>query len=226
MTDRETGGTLRLFVDSGDLAEVEPLLGTGLFDGVTTNPTLLRRADVRWDGLPGLVTAMRSAGARAVFVQTWGGTTAELLDNARDVLRRCGPVGIKIPVSAPGLGALRVLADEGVTTLATGVYHRVQILPVIAAGADYAAPYVGRMTDQGRDGVAETLAMQQVIDAVGAHTRLLVASLRTGADVAQLAAGGVRCFTLSPATWHEMCQEPLTTQAVHAFEEDMRAVLQ
>ena len=212
---------LDLFLDSADLAQVEPLLATGLFAGVTTNPSLLARAGVRSDELPAVVDRMRAAGARTLFVQTWGATTEDLLDNAREIRDRCGDVGIKIPVTPAGIAATRTLADSGVVTLVTAVYNHVQILPAIAAGATFVAPYVGRMTDNGRDGVGEVLTMQRILDAVGAPTRLLVASLRSPADVARLAAGGVDCFTIAPAMWEQLLEEPLTTEAVRVFEDDV-----
>ena len=212
---------LDLFLDTADLDAAGPLLTTGVFAGVTTNPTLLARAGVTTAGLPALVAALREAGARTVFVQTWGATAEEMLRHARDIREVCGDVGVKIPANAAGITATRTLADQGVTTLVTAVYNHVQVLPAIAAGASFVAPYVGRMTDSGRDGVGEVLRMQRIIDRLAAPTRLLVASLRTAADVARLAEGGVDCFTVAPPMWEQLLAEPLTTEAVRVFDDDV-----
>ena len=96
---------LDLFLDTADLDAARPLLATGVFSGVTTNPTLLVRAGVTTADLPSLVGDLREAGARTVFVQTWGSTTEEMLRNARQVRETCGDVGVKIPVTHAGIAA-------------------------------------------------------------------------------------------------------------------------
>ncbi|WP_052436947.1 transaldolase family protein [Georgenia sp. SUBG003] len=216
---------LDLFLDTADLDAARPLLATGVFAGVTTNPTLLARAGVTTAGLPELVDRLREAGAGTLFVQTWGATTEEMLRHAREVREASGDVGIKIPANAAGIATTRTLADQGVTTLVTAVYNHVQVLPAIAAGATFVAPYVGRMTDNGRDGVGEVLMMQRIIDGLGSPTRLLVASLRAAGDVARLAEGGVDCFTIAPPMWEQLLAEPLTTEAVRVFDDDVARTL-
>lgn len=213
-----------IFIDSADQEEILPLLGTGLFSGVTTNPTLLKQSGLTLDSLPALVATLRRAGARTVFVQTWGSTEADLTRNAGLLRELCGDVGIKVPASVPGLTLVRQLKDDGVETLLTGVYKREQILPAIQSGADWVAPYVGRMTDSGRDGVGQTIAMQRVLDATASPTRLLVASIRSAADVADMAEAGVSGFTMRPARWRELLDDGLTTEALEVFDAHMRDV--
>ncbi|PFG41047.1 transaldolase [Georgenia soli] len=216
---------LDIFIDSAVQEDVLPLLETGLFSGVTTNPTLLRQAGVTLDTLPDLVETLRSAGARTVFAQTWGSTPDELAEHAALLRERCGEVGIKVPVGVAGLALVRRLKAEQVPTLLTGVYKREQILPAIQSGADWVAPYVGRMSDNGRDGVTQTIGMQRVLDAAGSSTRLLVASIRSAADVADMAEAGVDGFTISPARWRELVADELTDAAMDVFEAHMRDVV-
>lgn len=209
---------IHLYVDSADLDEARPLLGSGLFTGLTTNPTLLRRGGITNNGIAGLVEQVRAAGAKEVFVQAWGAGAEELETRGRWIRSLGDDVVVKVPVTAAGLRATVRLSQEGIPVLATAVYATSQVLPVIAAGARYIAPYLGRMNDAGRDGPGEIAAMQRIIDASGSDLRVLVASLRTAADVVALAQSGVTNFTLAPALWSGLVADELTTAAVEVFE--------
>lgn len=216
---------MKLFIDSADKALVAPLLGTGLFAGVTTNPTLLVRAGVTIKDLPAFVGWAREAGAATVFVQAWGTSTEDYLSCAVDLRKRCGDVDVKVPATPAGVAAARFLEAAGTRTLLTGIYNHVQVIPAIAAGVQHLAPYLGRMTDAGRDGLGEITKMQTIIERTGAATRILVASIRTPGDLATLAAAGVRDFTIAPRLWWEMLAEPLTDAAVAVFDEDARSLV-
>ncbi|MEU4834542.1 transaldolase family protein [Streptosporangium sp. NPDC023615] len=207
---------MTLYVDSAERSAVEPLLATGLFAGVTTNPALLARAGLTQADLPAVFTWATAAGAKQVFMQTLGTTAGEILAAGRRI-RDLGPQAIvKIPATREGLGAARVLADEDVPVLVTAVHHATQALFADAVGARFIAPYVGRMTDQGRDGVAETIQMRQVLS--GSGTRVLAASLRDREDVAALAAAGVPDFALSAPLCEALLADEPTLAAADRFE--------
>lgn len=209
----------RFYIDSADRVQVEPLLRTGMFAGLTTNPTLLRAAGVGNDEIPELVAWAVAAGAAEVFVQAWGRDAAELERRGRE-LRGLDPrVSVKLPVTPDGLEATARLESDGIPVLVTAVYSAVQVLPAMAAGASLVAPYLGRVNDAGRDGLAEIAAMQRVIGATGSRLRVLVASLREPGDVQRLAELGVAHFTLAPHVWKRFFTDPLTDAAVTAFEQ-------
>ena len=209
---------LSFYLDSADLTEVTPLLRSGLLAGLTTNPTLLQRGGVRNDGIAGLVADVRAAGAREIFVQAWGADATALETRGRWIRSLGDDVVVKVPVTEAGLVAIARLTGDGIPVLATAVYTASQVLPVITSGARYIAPYLGRMNDAGRDGLAEVAAMQAILDACGAELRVLVASLRSVADVVALAQMGVTDFTLAPPLWSALATDPLTAAAVEVFE--------
>lgn len=216
---------MRMFIDSAERDLLEPLLKTGLFAGVTTNPTLLARVGVKLKELPELVTWLRGTGAETVFVQAWGVTVEDYLTCAAELVDTCGDVVVKVPATGAGVAAVRSLEGGGVRTLLTAVYNHVQVVPAIIAGATYLAPYLGRMNDAGQDGVAEIAQMQTVIDKAHAATRILVASIRTPDQLARLAMYGVQDFTITPKLWWEILSEPLTDAAVDVFDAAAREVM-
>lgn len=142
-----------------------------------------------------------------------------------------------------------MLVRAGVGVTMTGVYASHQALSAVAVGAAYAgkspladlsragtsflpesvpcchcsaAPYLGRMTDNGKDGRAQCVQMQQIIQAAGSKTRLLVASIRSPEDIAYLAAHGCNTFTIQPAICAQLFEERLTIAAAASFEQAAR----
>lgn len=210
---------INFFVDSAERQLVEPLLRSGLIAGVTTNPTLLRKAGVRNDELPDFVTWALDSGAGTVFVQSWGASADELERRGRELGALDERVVVKIPATLAGLRASRRLEADGVPVLVTAVYAAHQVLPVIAVGAHYIAPYLGRMDDAGRDGFAEIAAMQRAIESSGSSLRILVASLRDPLAATRLAALGIRDFTLGERVLQQFFEDPLTADAVAGFEQ-------
>jgi TalC/MipB family fructose-6-phosphate aldolase len=207
---------MALYVDSADRAAVEPLLATGLFAGIATNPTLLARAGLSQADLGAFYEWGVERGAGTVFMQTLGTTVDDVLDSGRQ-LRKIGlRVVVKVPATRAGLTAARALADEDVPVLVTAVYHPTQALLAAAAGARFIAPYVGRMTDNDRDGVASASLIQKIVGDSG--PRVLVASLRTVEDVAALAGDGVTDFALNPEIAARMLADELTDRAAAEFE--------
>lgn len=190
---------LRIYLDSADRAAVSPLLATGLFAGVTTNPLILERAGVASADIAAVHAWAVEAGAQEVFLQTWGADVATLVERA-ERLAGLGPrVVLKVPATPEGFSATARLTAAGHRVLVTAVYTVEQALMAEAAGASFIAPYVGRMDDAGLDGVGTVLGMQRALRGVGGACEVLAASLRGPGPVRLLAEGGVPCFTLAPA---------------------------
>jgi len=98
------------------------------------------------------------------------------------------------------------------------VYSPFQAVLAASVQAAYAAPYLGRMNDAGRDGHAMIARMSEALRNTGSSTAILAASIRGPEDVERLARNGIGCITLSPAVAEMLFDEPLTAAAVKAFE--------
>jgi TalC/MipB family fructose-6-phosphate aldolase len=213
---------VRLYLDTADRAAAEDLLHTGLFAGLTTNPTILQRSGLGVADAPEIYEWAVAAGAREVFFQAWGEDADTLVERGQR-LRELGPeVVVKVPASRAGAAACARLAAHGVPTLLTAVYAPGQVLVAAAAGATYIAPYLGRLNDAGRDGIAEVTAMQEVLAATGASTKILLASIRDVPSMVALARRGIDCFTIGPPVAEAFFAEHLTAAAVAAFEDAAR----
>jgi TalC/MipB family fructose-6-phosphate aldolase len=204
-----------LYIDSADRAVIADVWSSGVFAGVTTNPTILERAGLGQRDVPQLYSWLTDHGVGRVFVQVLGRTRDEMLRTAEEI-RSLGPVTVKVPATAAGFSAAAALVADGAQVLLTAVYHPVQALMARECGLQGIAPYVGRMTDAGRNGVESVIAMQR---AVGSEpTRILAASLRSADDIAVLAAAGVPDFTLGGDLARAVLDDELTRAAVEEFE--------
>ena len=216
---------MRLYLDSADLKSVLPLLSTGVFYGVTTNPLILSESQMPMSNLGNFAKAVLGAGAKEVYFQSWGNDAATLLLRGRELAQIDGRVIVKLPVTKEGLSAASTLAEEGIKTCITAVYTPFQALLASAVGAAYVAPYLGRINDSGRDGYAIISKMAQSLQQIDSSTEILAASIRSSADLVTLAQDGVRCITFSTSIAERLFQEPMTLEATRAFEEAAMEVM-
>jgi transaldolase len=218
---------LRLFLDSADTAAWAEWLPSGLFHGVTTNPTLLRRAGVpcRLEALAALTRQALDLGCQEVHSQAWGGDAA-VLEACGLALAALAPgrVVVKLPVTRSGAAAAAALIRAGLPVTFTACYEVHQVLVAAALGARYIAPYLGRIDDQGRDGSAELVTMQRCLRGTGSSVRLLVASLRNAETLGRLAAEGLDTFTISPAVAAGLFESEATEAAAAQFEQDAQGL--
>jgi len=215
-------GNLCLFLDSASEETWNAWLPTGLFVGVTTNPAILER-----DGVECSVESLSELARNALEfdsvvefqVQTWGADSDEMWKNGIALAKRDpDAIVVKVPATLEGIKAANALVSDGVRVTITAAYAPHQVLVAAAIGANYVAPYLGRMNDAGRDGMGTIIAMQETVDALESDMRILVASVRTAAELSKLAAKGCDTFTISEKVAAEMFSDPLTTQAALDFE--------
>ena len=212
---------MRLYVDSAERAVIQRALSTGYAAGVTTNPTLLRRAGLRRADLPALVRAAVEAGAGEVQLQVLAPTVDSMVSDG-EWLHGLDPgrVLVKVPATGDGFAAGARLAARGVGITITAVYAVRQVVLAEATGARYAAAYLGRMRAAGQDPLAVVGGMLDVIRTQQMKVRLLVASVRTPEDVEALAALGAPCATLPPDLFFALPHVAETADATRAFQED------
>jgi len=219
--------TLQLLLDSADPMAWQRWFPTGIFAGITTNPTLLRRADqpCQLDHLKRLALKAEQLGCRELHLQAWGKNANELSECGTALAQLTTTaltIQIKLPITQTGSQAAQKLIAAEIPITFTACYEPPQVLIAAALGAKYIAPYLGRINDQGGDGYAELVAMQRALDGVNSSCRLLVASLRQKRDLSDLAAAGINSFTISPALAEELFNVTATLEASEDFEKDAR----
>jgi TalC/MipB family fructose-6-phosphate aldolase len=214
-----------LYVDCALIEEVSRLCATFPITGVTTNPSILLEAVERGqrlrdeDALRGLIQACDGPIFAQPVADTSEGLRAEgerylALDPARIVL--------KLPMTADGLAAGRALMGAGARVAFTAVSSLAQAYLASAAGANWVIPYFSRLRHAGVDASERIGGMARLLIRQDSGARLLVASLKSSADVVEAAALGASDITARPEIIRSLLDDPLTAEAVARFNADWR----
>jgi len=216
---------MRIYIDSADIGEIREALATGFVYGVTTNPTLLRRANVRADAVHRLAREAIEAGARELHLQTYAEAAEEIAREGHGLIDLDPErVVAKIPATPAGYAAASALTESGLRVTLTAVYTVRQVVLAQSVGATYIAIYLGRMRDAGLDALGLVGRMQNVLDIQGASVEILAASIRDPEEVEQLAELGVATATLPLKVLKGLLESPATDAAAAQFLEDSRSI--
>lgn len=217
-----------LFLDSASLEEACAAAQMPYFGGLSFNPTLLARAlgnrlvlrDQFRAHLQALAEATRG---RRLFVQPVSHDLEGLMRDAKDILEIVNPsrVVIKLPYSPDGLAASRRLADREVATCVTSVFTPLQAYMAASSGAAWIAPYCNRITVSGGNGVEAVRQMGQTLRTHDLACRLLVASIKSLAELEAVLAAGPCRATVPFALFDEAARHPMSDAAATRFQEDL-----
>lgn len=197
--------TYRLFIDSANASDWKIGRNRGWLHGVTTNPLIISRAQKKVD-LPTaaqLVADAREAGLAEIQLQVTGHTAAELLASGRALRNLWHGVTVKVPATGAGFEAAAALCRDGMPVTITACYTAHQTMLAANIGAQYVAPYYGRMLDAGIDADGRLDAMRSIAARLG-NLRVLVASIRSIDQLETLTARGFDTFTVTPALAGQM----------------------
>jgi transaldolase len=129
-------------------------------------------------------------------------------------------VAVKVPLTFEGLKACRALSDQGIMVNVTLCFSATQALLAAKAGATFVSPFIGRLDDQGADGMELIREIRAIYDTFDYDTDVLAASIRTVAHVRDSAIAGADCATIPPAIFGDLVKHPLTERGLEQFMAD------
>ncbi len=208
---------MKFFIDTADVAEIRELNDTGLVDGVTTNPSLIMKSgrdiiDVTKE-ICGIVKGPVSAEVTATDYEG-------MMKEAKVLAKIAKNICIKLPLTMDGLKACKALTDKGHQTNVTLCFSANQALLAAKAGATYVSPFIGRLDDQGLDGMELIEEIRTIFDNYDFKTQILAASIRTVNHVKEAALIGADVITAPPATLKALVKHPLTDKGLSDFLAD------
>jgi len=211
---------MKFFADTADTTAIGELNALGLVDGVTTNPSLIKKSRRDFGEviteICGLIDGPVSAEVLAVDAETMiaeGRKLAEIADN----------VVVKLPLTLQGLKACRTFSNEGIATNVTLCFSANQALLAAKAGATYISPFIGRLDDINVDGIQLIEQIRAIYDNYGFKTELLAASIRSPMHVQRCALVGADVVTAPPNVIKGLANHLLTDKGLAAFLADARA---
>lgn len=211
---------MKFFVDTADIGEIRELAALGLLDGVTTNPSLVKKA-----GRPfkQLIAEICAAVDGPVSAEVSAMDADTMLAEARVLAALAPNVVVKLPLTLEGLKTCRTLAKQGIKSNVTLCFSANQALLAAKAGAAYISPFIGRLDDVGADGMRLIHEVRAIYDNYGFETEVLAASLRTPEHVKACALAGADVSTVPPAVLRSLVKHPLTDKGLEQFSADWAA---
>jgi len=215
---------MKIFLDTADFDAISERYETGLIDGVTTNPTLVRKSGVNY--LEFIKELAFEFNFESISAEVDGDTDEEMIANAEKYIDIGKNITIKLPLTKDGLSACKVLTDIGVETNVTLCFSAAQAVLAAKAGATYISPFVGRMNDNSFSGVELVRAISGLYCAHGVRTKILAASLRDVHHVSRCLMYGASVVTLPPNVFDKMYDHILTDAGLAIFEKDFEQLSQ
>ena len=211
---------MKFFVDTAEIDAIAELNDFGMVDGVTTNPSLIKKSgrdiiEVTKE-ICEMVSGPVSAEVTATDAETMiaeGRKLAEIADN----------IAVKVPLTWDGLQACKTLTDEGKMVNVTLCFSVNQAILAAKAGATFISPFIGRLDDINLDGMDLIEDIRTAYDNYGYETQILAASIRTANHIAECARIGADVITAPPAVIKGMVNHPLTDKGLAAFLADIAA---
>ena len=217
---------MKIFLDTADVDLIGKYHESGLIDGVTTNPTLIRKSGRDPEQVYKELTII---GVDDISMEIVTDDYFEFLQEGRRLFEKFGEVTtIKVPCTPDGLRGCKLLSDEGIRVNVTLVFSPAQAILASKAGAAYVSPFVGRVDDNSFDGLN---LIKQISDIYEKQSRLynfidteiLSASIRNVASVSKSFEYGAGIVTMPPSVFEKMYNHILTDKGLDLFQKDWDA---
>ena len=209
---------MKIFLDSAITTDIQDRLATEIIDGVTTNPTLIKKSNEDPDVVYKELYDMR---VKDISIEVRGDTAQELAANGIMYARRFGEVAtIKLPCTVEGIKACKKLSILGHKTNMTLVFSVSQAILCAKAGATYVSPFVGRLDQIGEDGIQLIRDISRVYCVSGVKTQILAASIRSPKQAEDAYLAGADICTLPVNVFDKMFRHHLTDDGLKQFAID------
>ncbi len=218
---------MKIFLDTADVDLIEKYYGTGLIDGVTTNPTLIKKSGYDPEEVYRKIALI---GVDDISMEIVTDDSYEFLKEGRRLKEKFGEITtIKVPCTPEGLKGCKLLSKEGIRVNVTLIFSAAQAVLASKAGAAYVSPFVGRVDDNSFDGLS---LIEEIADIYETQSRLynfvdteiLSASIRNVASVSKSFECGAGIVTMPPSVFEKMYNHILTDKGLELFQKDWEAV--
>lgn len=208
---------MKFFADTAEIKDIRELAEAGLLDGVTTNPSLIKKSGRDFietiTEIAGVVTGPVSAEVVAIEHDA-------MMKEAEFLRKIAENIVIKVPLTPAGLKTCKALTDDGTMVNVTLCFSANQALLAAKAGASFISPFVGRLDDMGQPGMELISDIRLIYDNYDFATEILVASVRNSIHVLDAAKLGADVMTAPPAVIWSLFKHPLTDAGLAAFTKD------
>lgn len=214
---------MRFFIDTANVEEIRKANDMGVICGVTTNPSLIAKEGRDFNEVIKEITSIVDGPISGEVKATT--TDAEgMIAEGREIAKIHPNMVVKIPMTAEGLKAVKVLSTEGVKTNVTLIFTANQALLAARAGASYVSPFLGRLDDISVVGAELVEEIVEMFAVSGIETQVIAASIRNPIHVTECALAGADIATVPYKVIEQVTHHPLTDAGIEKFQADYKKV--
>ena len=211
---------MKFFADTAEIADIKELNETGLLDGVTTNPSLIKKSGRDFIEV---VKEIASICPGPISAEVVALDHAGMIKEAETLRKIADNIAIKVPLTIDGLKTCKALTGDGTMVNVTLCFSANQALLAAKAGATFISPFVGRHDDIGYPGMELIADIRVIYDNYDFQTQILVASVRNPIHILDAAKLGADVMTAPPSVIKQLFKHPLTDSGIAAFLKDWEA---
>tara|TARA_A200000113_G_scaffold90308_1_gene80781 strand:+ start:580 stop:1233 length:654 start_codon:yes stop_codon:yes gene_type:complete len=212
---------MKIFLDTADTEIIRDRFETGLIDGITTNPSLIRKSGRDPEEV---YQEIKDMGVQDISMEVVGDAQV-MLDEGLRLVDKFGSVAtIKLPMTKDGLLVCKELVKEKIRTNVTLIFCAAQAVLAAKAGATYVSPFVGRLDDQSVAGLEVVRSISELYRIHRVPTQVLSASIRNVQRAIRSWYNGAEICTLPPKVFDQMYDHILTDKGLEIFDADWKAV--
>lgn len=216
---------MKFFIDTANLAQIKEANDLGVLDGVTTNPSLMAKENIKGDAnikkhYVDICNIVKGDVSAEVIALDYEGMIRE----GKELAALHPQIVVKVPITKDGIKAIKYFSDHGIRTNCTLVFSVGQALLAAKAGATYVSPFIGRLDDVSTDGVE---LIRQIVDVYNYYefeTKVLAASIRHTMHIIQCLEAGADVATCPLSAIVGLVNHPLTDIGLQKFMEDYKKV--
>lgn len=214
---------MKFFLDTANVEDIKNANDMGVICGVTTNPSLIAKEGRDFNEviaeIASIIDGPISGEVKATTTDAEG-----MIAEGREIAKIHKNMVVKIPMTAEGLKATKVLFAEGIKVNVTLIFTAAQALLAARAGAAYVSPFLGRLDDISTPGVELIETIAEIFEVQGIETEIISASVRNPIHVIDCARAGADIATVPFGVIMQMTKHPLTDQGIEKFQADYKAV--
>ena len=211
---------MRFFLDTANVDYIREANEMGVICGVTTNPSLVAKEGRDFNEVIKEITEIVDGPISGEVVSE---DAEGMIKEGREIAAIHKNMIVKIPMTAEGLKATKVLSKEGIKTNVTLIFSATQALLAANAGATYVSPFLGRVDDISMVGMDLVRDIAEIFEIHGIETEIIAASVRNPIHVIEAAKAGADIATVPFNLVEQMIKHPLTDQGLEKFKADWAA---
>ena len=208
---------MRLFLDTANVEYIKEANEMGVICGVTTNPSLIAKEGRDFNEVIKEITGIVDGPISGEVISE---DAKGMIEEGRKIAAIHKNMIVKIPMTAEGLKATKVLANEGIKTNVTLIFSVNQALLAANAGATYVSPFLGRVDDISMNGIDLVRNIAEIFRVHNISTEIIAASVRNPLHVIEAARAGADIATVPYNLVQQMIKHPLTDQGLEKFKKD------